>query len=660
MRECVLCHVMLTLLYGAWICNGQASQEVVPNSTVTANLEGLSGLFLRTDSGTAISVPVKFVFQRAEPATYEILPDPEVPFSDMRFARAGALFQPGGHVDLARNRYEKNNLGYYTHLYLKTQASQRLAQAMTQHKTDVVLVISGIGKGRVEPVDLQTGHWAVANIKGGGPGGHLSVTLNTHIMIAWANSGLAPKPSNSDRQEVEYSLKEYMYQYFWQMGGNGIGGAITAEDFARTGDIGAALYADFVDSEDTKKALIHQSPSQTVSTMARSFAGNLPPSMQATVFEHVKGKEFRRALVCDSRFPSWALNNNPGKEKYQAMLLTDEDPLIVAVSFVSAAPEAVQVYRTKIIESLNTCFAETLIPSVICRRLFERIASETLIECAPALAHYMMQPVDAGIVEPGIQTLGQLRAYQLLGDIIMSRPVTDQRQLRRAFRYFRWTDLNDQEANQKSAVLVKLSDSALAHTWTDAVDAHKLLVSAMVSFIGVNGRAGPSQERIAKQPYHHVRHALHAWIDTPGGVDVLARLASSASMPSEAPFFIKGLKHPDVQTAAACIAALSRLGARDAMPALIAVFDRPDALADLHAAYRAVNQEGRMPMAISVPPYERDTIGCKADEALFHLAGGQKEGLDPVPPFTDSDVLDQRRDYWKTWLQSHPPRMSRE
>jgi hypothetical protein len=651
---------MLTLLYGAWLCNGQASQEVVPNSTVAVNLEDLGGLFLRTDSGTAISVPVKFVFQSAEAATYEIFPEPEVAFSDMRFARAGALFQPGGNVDLARNRYEKNNLGYYTHLYLKTQASQRLAQAITQSKTGAVLVLGGVGKGRVEPVDLQTGHWAVANIKPGGPGGYLSVTLNTYIMSAWSDAGLASRPSNSDRQEVEYSLKEYIYQYFWQMGGSGIGGAITAEDFARTGDIGAALYADFVDSEDAKNALQHQGPNQTFSTMARSFAGNLPPSMQASVFEHVTGKEFRRALVCESRFPFWALKDNPRQKDYQAILLTDEDPQIVAASFVCAAPEAVQAYRANIVESLNTCFALRQIPSFGYGQLFEKIASETVTECAPTLAGYLMTPVNARILEQGIQTLGQLRAYQQLGDVIIARPVTDQQHLRKAFQFFRWTDLNDQDANQKSAVLVKLSDAAIDRAWTDEVDAHKRLVSAMLSFLEVNSRSGPSQERVAKESYQQVRRALHAWIDAPGGVGVLASLTASAPTPGEVPFFVQGLKHPDVQTAVNCIAALSRLGERHVMTAIIAVFDRPDALVDLHARYRAVNQEDGVPMAISVPPCERDNIAYKADEALFHLAGAQEGDLDPVPPFTGKDVLDLRRAYWTTWLQSHPPEMSQE
>ena len=230
MSRRILGIAVLTILNWAWISQAEALSQVTENSsdrqTPNARPDRLNGLFLISKTPEAIPVPVKYVFRNAEPETYSICPKPAVRFIDFRFARAGALFQPGGNIDLARNRYEKDNQGYWTHIYLQPQASQRLAQATAQQKANIALIINGLGKGRVVPVDLKLGHWAIANIKHGGPGGYLTVTINTHIMIAWNEAGQVPPPLDGDRQEVEYSLKDYIYQYFWQMAGNGIGGAI--------------------------------------------------------------------------------------------------------------------------------------------------------------------------------------------------------------------------------------------------------------------------------------------------------------------------------------------------------------------------------------------------------------------------------------------------
>ncbi len=639
MNPSIAC-LMLALLNGAGADQGQA----------VTHAARLSGIFLTSEAHDAMSVPVKFVFKDPEPQRYSIRPKPYVRFSHMRFARAGGLFQPGGHVGLARNRYEKNNRGYHAHIYLTSQASQHLSQAMAEQKADAVLVIEGLGKGRVKPVDLRRGHWAVANMRSDGPGGYLTVTLNTHIIIAWQESGQTPKPAHSDRQEVEYSLSEYLYQYFFQMGGCGVGGAMRSEDFARTGQIGAAIYARFVDSDDAKAALKHQGPNQSFATMAKSFGGNLPPAMQGAVFKRVKQTTFRRALVCDTRFVFWALNQSPDAEAYQKRLLTEDDSLIVAAGFAVAPAKAVQTYRARIIESLNACFAKKQMPRFTYSRLFDKIADETLTECAPALAQYLAQTDDARIVEQGIKTLGQLAAYDLLGDLALSRPALDEKQLRRIFRYFHWKGLDDQHSTQKAAALVALSEAALEGTWTEDIGSRRHLVAAVLSHVSPRGKSGLSEERTGRESYQHMRNALHNWIDEPGGEEVLGTLAAWAPQPSETPLFVEGLQKPDLETSAHCIAALSKLNAEDAMPALLAVFDRTDALSDLHAQYRDSSEMAMS--AMSVPPADRDNLAYKADEALFDLAGGRKAGLEPVPPFTGKQVLDQRRTYWRAWVES--------
>ena len=147
-----------------------------------------------------------------------------------------------------------------------------------------------------------------------------------------------------------------------------------------------------------------------------------------------------------------------------------------------------------------------------------------------------------------------------------------------------------------------------------------------------------------------MRNVLHDWIQKPGGEEVLVSLASWAPKSSEVPFFTQGLQVPDLQTAAKCITALHAVDAKEAMPAILAVFDRTDALNDLHPRHRDSTRQMRFAMA--VPPADRDNLAYMADEALFHLAGGEEAGLEPVPPYTGKQVLDQRKAYWKTWLES--------
>jgi hypothetical protein len=657
MSRWALWATVLAILNWAWISQRAAASPIQTDSlekqASNHKLDRLSGLFLTSKTPDAIPVPVKSIFRKAEPKTYSIRPKPELRFIDFRFARAGSLFQPGGNIDLARNIYEKDNKGYWTHIYLKPKANQRLARARAQQKTDIVLLINGLGKGRVVPVDLKLGHWAIANIKHGGPGGYLTVTINTHIMIALNKSGQVPDPysQDKDRQEVEYSLKDYIYQYFWQMGGNGIGGAISSEDFSRTGSLGAVLYADFVDSGKAEHALRHQWPNLGFSKMAESFAMNLPPSMQASVFQYVKERTFRRGLVCeDMEFAFWALNNNPESKKYEKMLLTDDDPMIVATGFSVASAESTEEYRSDIVKSVNACFVEQQIPSES-TRLFEKIATEKMTECVAALAQYLMQTTSPRAVAPGIDTLSRLDAYDSLGDVIVQRPVANERQLRRALRSLRWKGKDDRYAQQKAAVLVRLSTAALAGQWTHELAAHKRLVSSVLSLIGANSRSGPSKAQGTQTCYQTLRSTLYLWIGKPGGEDVLASLASSAPMPNEVPIFVTGLANPDLHTAAQCVKALSRLEANHAMPALLAVFDRKDALDDLHPQLRSETQGARRAMAFAPP--EQDSIAYWADQALFHLAGAQTNEVESVPPYTDRAVLLKRRAYWRSWLRAN-------
>jgi hypothetical protein len=628
-----------------------------------------SGIFLLSQGADAVALPVQGVFQDLEPQAYSVQSKPAVGIVDFAFARAGGLFQPGGNLDLARNIHEFDNKGYWTHLYLKPAASQRLASAIEEGGASAALVIDGMGKGRVEPINSEMGHWAVANMKYDGPGGYLTVTVNTHIMICWNELGKAPESSDPGRREVEYSIKDYILQYLRQMGGSGIGGAISTDDFSRTGEYGGALYARLLNSGEAEKAIHYNWPEQGAREIAQSMGINSGAKIQSTLLRHVESTEFRRAIVSDYSGSAWRdiEQNLPGAKEDLESFLTDNDPYIASNCFIRAPSESIAKHREKIVNSINACLTEGQLPSKEFARteMLNRIAEEGLTECAEALSE-LLRRNDASIsLKEGIETLGHLGAFELIKKVILDRPGITKDDLQTALGFSRWRDHEDDDAGVKSIALIELSGAAIDGDWDVNAAQREVLISAMFQAADTFCAVVPSrrsQRPNAQATDKHrllVRKALRLWIGRDGGEDVLRRLAINSPQAEEIPLFVAGLEEPDLKAVSACIAALVKLEAREAVPALALVLYRDDALLDLHREYRDLPGEERMMIAVAIPPADRDNVAYHADMALFQLLGGKESSIEPAPPHSDRAVLEKRRNYWRQWLQSNPPKESR-
>ena len=84
-------------------------------------------------------------------------------------------------------------------------------------------------------------------------------------------------------------------------------------------------------------------------------------------------------------------------------------------------------------------------------------------------------------------------------------------------------------------------------------------------------------------------------------------------------------------------------GRKAAIPALLAIFDREDSLGDLHP-----NSRGRITATMAARPYpppERDNLAYMADRALTRIVG---EDPQSIPPYTSKDVLEKRKEHWRT------------
>jgi hypothetical protein len=309
-----------------------------------------------------------------------------------------------------------------------------------------------------------------------------------------------------------------------------------------------------------------------------------------------------------------------------------------------------------IVNRLNSALLTDQVPSDIFRytEMLDRIGEAQLTECADALTRHLSRYPKANL-EHGIHALGDLRSYELVRDVLLARPEASEAALRYSLDLLRIAKVGDPDLERKANVLVSLSEAALDGRWPAPEASQRILVNAMLWFVRGNRFSEASKELREKAGYQIVRAALRPWIGKPGGEEILAELARFAPQPDEIPLFIEGLKSPAPQTASECIQALGRLDARDAIPALVAVLDRPDAIADLHPNYRKMTQEVRAKISVGYPPADRDNLAYQADVVLTKLAGGDPS---KVPPYANEEILEQRRQFWRERFKPGGERVS--
>ncbi len=233
--------------------------------------------------------------------------------------------------------------------------------------------------------------------------------------------------------------------------------------------------------------------------------------------------------------------------------------------------------REIIIAQINKCFEAGEVPQKLLSEL-DTLAQANMIECAKPLGDYLIkipgkhQP-GKGNLARGLRTLGKLEAVDSLRSAILARPDLPDSTLRELVQHITRGD-----SEKATDALIAISQAALSGIWKPPIESRCIFVNAMTSFFtGLHFHRAPE---ISEEEGLRGRRELAKWVGKQGGGEVLRGLASHP-LPEEKKYFVQGLSFVDGQTVSACIQALRKLEARDAIPDLIRVFDREDAIKSL-------------------------------------------------------------------------------
>ena len=266
-----------------------------------------------------------------------------------------------------------------------------------------------------------------------------------------------------------------------------------------------------------------------------------------------------------------------------------------------------------------------------------------MVECAESLGQYLAKtPGDGGArkggLQSGVRTLGKLKAVDSLQELLLSRPDAP---VKRILKHIVQAD-----PKQASDALIAISESALSGAWQPTIESRRTFLNAMASFFATGRQRGEVESWNERSLQG--RRELARWVGREGGAEALRGL-TWVPLLEEKKYFIQGLSFTERETVLACIQALEHLQAKDAIPDLVRVFDREDAMRSLHPKYHAMTEEQKNKLSVLRPPVERDNLAYTVDRVLTELAGGDGRR---VPPYKDAGVLKERRRYWQKWIKT--------